>query len=359
MKKLFIAGYSLAFGGIEKSLIQLLKNIDPNVYEVTLLLQKKEGAYLKEVPSFVQIEEYKVSHFPIKIFRKIYNRMHFLYYTFKNKQKYDHAICYVPYDIPSSKIVLKVGKKCTYWIHSNYTYIYKEENTLRNFFDTRGITLFDQIVFVSNESRNDLLPFYPTIEKKSVSVNNLFDFDDMLKKAEEEISLPLIHLLFVGRLEEESKGIFRLLAIMKEFLEEGKSFHLSIIGDGKDKKKYEQYKKEHHLSNVTFLGSKMNPYPYMKKADLLVLPSYYEGFPLVTIEALALGTKVLTTICVSTFHFSLKDYVFLCENDKNDIKNGIIKAVESKPKKKFDFVKFQNENKRVTFQILDGDIDEI
>lgn len=358
MKKILIAGYNLEFGGIEKSLINLLKNIDPNLYDVTLLLQEKKGTFLKEVPSFVHIEEYKLSTNKIKIIRKIYNRCHLVYYTYLNKRKYDNAICYVPYDIPSAYITLKVGKKSTYWIHSNYVYIYKE-NELRKFFDTRRITAFDQIVFVSNEAKENLLSYYPMLKGKATAINNLFDFNEIIKKAKEKVSLPSINLLFVGRLEEESKGIFRVLAIMKEFMEEKKDFHLSIIGDGKDKKKYEKYKKENHLSNVTFLGSKQNPYPYIKKADLLILPSYYEGFPVVTIEALALGTNVLTTIDVSTLHFTLKDYVFLCKNEQKAIKDGIIKAVGMKPKKKFDFKKFQEENKKVTLQIIDGDKSEI
>lgn len=358
MKKILIAGYHLGFGGIEKSLVQLLKNIDSSIYEVTLLLQEKKGTFLNEVPSFVKICEYKISSSSFPIFRKVYNRIHLWYYIFRNRKRYDHAICYVPYDIPSSKIVLKVGKKTTYWIHSNYTYIY-EKKELKHFFDTRGITLFDQIVFVSNEAKCDLLPYYPMIENKALVVNNLFDFDEIIKKSEVKLPIPSIQLLFVGRLEEESKGIFRLLEIMKEFNEEGRKFHLSIIGEGKDRKKYEQYKKDYHLSNVTFLGSKMNPYPYIKKAELLLLPSYYEGFPLVSIEALTLSTPVLTTIDVSTSSFSLKDYVFLCKNDKKSIKNGIIKSIGKKPKKKFDYKKFQEENRRLTLQIIDGDRNEI
>lgn len=358
MKKILIAGYNLEFGGIEKSLINLLKNIDSNLYDVTLLLQEKKGTFLTEVPSFVHIKEYKLSTNKVKILRKIYNRLHLIYYTYQNKMKYDNAICYVPYDIPSAYITLKVGKKSTYWIHSNYTHIYKEKE-LRNFFDTRKITSFDQIVFVSNEAKENLLSYYPMIKEKATAVNNLFDFNEIIKKAKEKVALPSINLLFVGRLEEESKGILRLLAIMKEFMEENKGFHLSIIGDGKDKKRYEKYKKDNHLSNVTFLGSKHNPYPYIKKADLLVLPSYYEGFPVVAIEALALGTSVLTTIDVSTLHFTLKDYVFLCKNEQKAIKDGIIKAIENPKKKKFDFKGFQKENKKVTLQIIDGDKSEI
>ena len=46
---------------------------------------------------------------------------------------------------------------------------------------------------------------------------------------------------------------------------------------------------------ISFLGYKTNPYPYIKAADALLISSAYEGFPNVALEALALQTPVLTT----------------------------------------------------------------
>jgi glycosyltransferase involved in cell wall biosynthesis len=49
--------------------------------------------------------------------------------------------------------------------------------------------------------------------------------------------------------------------------------------------------------DVAFLGFQANPYPYMKRAAALVLSSRYEGFGNVLVEALALGTSVVSTDC--------------------------------------------------------------
>jgi glycosyltransferase involved in cell wall biosynthesis len=46
---------------------------------------------------------------------------------------------------------------------------------------------------------------------------------------------------------------------------------------------------------VRFVGFQANPYPYFKRASLFVLPSLYEGFPNVVLEALACGTPVIAT----------------------------------------------------------------
>lgn len=50
---------------------------------------------------------------------------------------------------------------------------------------------------------------------------------------------------------------------------------------------------------VTIAGFQPNPYPWMKAADLLVLCSDREGMPNVLVEALACGTRVVSTDCPS------------------------------------------------------------
>ena len=56
-RRILIASYNLDFGGIETSLINLLKNIDLNKFEVTLILERKNGVFLKDVPENIIIKE--------------------------------------------------------------------------------------------------------------------------------------------------------------------------------------------------------------------------------------------------------------------------------------------------------------
>jgi Glycosyltransferase len=342
MKKLIITGYNLDFGGVEKALINLLKKLDKNKYEITLILREKKGVFLKEVPESIKIKEYKLSNIKIKIVRKIINRLHLITHIILNKNKYDVSISYATYDIPFSIITKQIAKKSVLYVHSNYTHIYKEEKDLRHFFDVRCINLFDKIIFISNEAKNDLIKYYKDIKDKSYAINNLYDFDEIKENSKEKIMLKQNkkNLLFVGRLEDESKALFRLMDVMTSL---DASYHLTIIGSGPDEEKLHKYKEKNNINNVEFLGSKSNPYPYMKKADLFVLGSYYEGFPVVAIEALTLGTNVVTTINVSAGSFRLKDYVYLCKQDKNDIKKMIEKAIKENKKVKFDYKNFNKE----------------
>ena len=48
-KKILFAAYSLGLGGIETALVSLLNHLDINKYEITLILERKEGKFLKEI----------------------------------------------------------------------------------------------------------------------------------------------------------------------------------------------------------------------------------------------------------------------------------------------------------------------
>ena len=60
-KKLLFTAYSLGLGGIEKALINLLNKLDYDRYDVTLILEKKDGMFLDMVPPLVKVKEYKIS----------------------------------------------------------------------------------------------------------------------------------------------------------------------------------------------------------------------------------------------------------------------------------------------------------
>jgi len=51
--------------------------------------------------------------------------------------------------------------------------------------------------------------------------------------------------------------------------------------------------------DVALPGFKCNPIAYMRQASLFVLSSYWEGLPTVLIEAMAVGTPVVSTNCPS------------------------------------------------------------
>ncbi len=105
-KKILIRIGSLRHGGAEKVLINFLKNLPEDKYEVDLLINLYTGMYIKEVPSWVNlhylikgemITTNRPHEIPVKAFRVLYQKMFLMFpsllYTFvlKNK-KYDVEI---------------------------------------------------------------------------------------------------------------------------------------------------------------------------------------------------------------------------------------------------------------------------
>ncbi len=338
-KNVLICSYSLCIGGIEKSLINLLKNINYDKYNIDLILEQASGELIDEVPSKVNIMEYKPFKLKIKLIRKSLNYLKQLKYRILLKNTYDASICFATYSYPSNLLTRLASKNTILYIHSDYTKIYDEEK-LKNFFDTRNINDFKHIIFVSNESKNNLIKYYPNIVNKSKVINNLIDINDILEKSKDDIKLPYnkkdINLLFVGRLEEESKNILYQLEIINDLKNKYNNIKLYIIGDGKDRELYENYIKSNNLENyVKLLGSKINPYPYIKKCDYILLTSNYEGYPVIFNESIVLKKDIISTIEISDEYTHIgKNFGFLLSKKKQNFIKSIEDILDNKLTKK-------------------------
>lgn len=320
-KKILIASYNLDFGGIETSLINLLKNLDLEKYDVTLVLEEIKGAFLKDVPSDIKIKEYKVSNNKNVLVRKFVNLLKRIKWMLLNYKRYYASICYATYSGPCGFVARTSSRNKILFIHSNYYQAYdKDENKIRAFFDNRKIEKYNHIVFVSNESKKDLCKIYPNIEKKSVTINNLIDYERILKLSEKKVDVKRTTkkiFMFVGRLDESSKRLTLLLEVAKKCKEENVKALFWIVGSGPDEKMYKDIVKNNNLDNVIFYGAKKNPYPYMKACDYLILTSRYEGFPVVYNEAIILEKPVITTIDVSDDYISIPNRFGYVVNEKN------------------------------------------
>ena len=62
MKKLLFSAYSLDVGGIETALVTLLNELAKKQYEITLVLEKKQGIFLEDIDNKINIIEYSPSN---------------------------------------------------------------------------------------------------------------------------------------------------------------------------------------------------------------------------------------------------------------------------------------------------------
>lgn len=345
-KELLFSINDLRVGGIETAIINLLNNIDHKKYNVTLVMEEKTGVLLKNVNKNVKVQELKVSNNKNIIIRKGINFIRKLNFSILNYHKFDFSCCYATYSLSANKIALTASKNNSIYVHSNYRYIYKDKTEFKNFFNCRNISSFRRIIFVANEAEKDFIKIYPELKNKCLVLNNFIDPDKILKLSTEKISEthPKNKKLFVfiGRLDDSSKKVSRAINLLKNLSD----VNLLIVGDGPDRKMYEDLVTKNDLSKrVTFVGQKTNPYPYIKLADYIILTSDYEGFPVTYLEAITLHKRILTTIDVSDESINIgKDYATIISMDEKEMLKDVQKELSSPRKiKDIDIKKIQEE----------------
>ena len=102
-------------------------------------------------------------------------------------------------------------------------------------------------------------------------------------------------LIHIGRFNEQ-KNHRRLLEAFALYAKQYPEAELLLLGDGELQEQIRHYAQELGLSSqVRFLGSQSNVYPYLQEADIFLLPSDYEGMPMTIIEAMGTGLPIVAT----------------------------------------------------------------
>lgn len=331
MKKVLITSFNMGIGGVERSLINMLDNFDYENYEVDLMLYRHEGEFLDMISSKVNLldekEGYnsfgdpldkvikegkyalasarvkaKLAATTTKITKKVDEVSYYqdqLANRFSNKyldkldKHYDVAISYVwPHDMVAYKVD---AKKKIGWIHTDYSTIYLDRKI-----DLELWKNFDYIVSISQDCTDAFVKMYPTLKDKIIQVENIrapkFIAYMSDKKIDDMPDDNNIKLLTVARLCHQ-KAIDNAIKAMKVLKEKRiDNIKWYVVGYGPEEAELKQLIKESNVEDrVILLGKKINPYPYMKKCDIYVQPSRYEGKAVTVLEAQMLGKPVLIT----------------------------------------------------------------
>ena len=155
-----------------------------------------------------------------------------------------------------------------------------------------------QLVFVSKGIQLDFDENFRANYSKSYQIYNPFDFKQIRKNSEAKVVFEegkyLVHL---GRFSPEKRHDLLLDAFGKI---SDKNLILLLLGDGDLKGEILSKIESLGLKDrVKLLGWVENPFPYLKKAEVTVLSSDFEGLPTMLIESLILKTPVVSTDCKS------------------------------------------------------------
>lgn len=144
----------------------------------------------------------------------------------------------------------------------------------------------------------------------------------------DENEVKVINITTVGRVSKE-KGQEMIPHVIKILKDRGLKVFWYIVGDGNDLNRIKEISRECGVEDsINFVGSKSNPYPYMKMCDIYVQPSYTEGFCLTVCEAAILGKSIVLTeiAAVAEILENEKTAIFVKPN-ANSISDGIEKVL--------------------------------
>ena len=295
---LFIPNFEA--GGAERVMIRLAQGLVERGHQVDLLVLSDRGAYRAEVDSKVNIVNLGATRALFGIYPLI------KYLRAKRPTTLLSAIFHANFIA-----VISV------WLSGTNTWlVISEHNTLDlikssvNRFVWQIFKLAvrmtypyaDSVVCVSSGIANGLVVAIPRLSPNLNVIANPVITDEVLKLSLETVDHqwlapgqpPLV--LAVGRLVR-AKGFDLLIEAFSQVLSK-QAANLLILGEGAERTSLQAQIDGFRLSkHVCLYGFTANPYAWMSKADLFVLPSRHEGLPGALIEAMACGCKVLATDC--------------------------------------------------------------
>ena len=362
-KVLFIIGI-LDTGGVSKSMLSLLNVINKEEYEVSLLMMNKSGSFSDQIPTRVRVLFDSRLTALTSGFSGVKNLISFRKGTgfhpllaFLSLIRFvlsfiDKSLAGVFLARISPKITddsfnlivdyngqqnlyymvdkLKGGKKITFF-HSDYRKWRYYEKADRKYFGK-----VDGIYTISEECVSALKEVFPEYTDKFHLMENITSPSLINKLADELIEPTLIkqqHDFIIASLGYVSigKGSELAVQVAKKLKEVGFSFEWWFIGGVTNDWDYQGFVKKNGLEdNVKFLGVKANPYPYLKRADLYVHLSKFEGKSIALDEVKVLCKPVVVTN-FSTVHDQFEDRVnaSICEMTVEDATDKITELIHN------------------------------
>ncbi len=366
MKKILIVNNNMQIGGIQKAVANLLSEIAPH-YQITLFLIVPQGALMKEIPETVHVASANrfvrvlgMTHAQAKnegiftlmwrgllvvLTRILKTKIVFplLGHMEKIDGDYDAAISYMQNGAGNcfyggcAELVLHAAraKQKICFVHCDL-----ERYEGKSRYNIKTLMQFDKVAAVSDSVKKQILKVAPQLENKTVTVHNCYNHEQIIalsKAYEAPYTNGKINLFSAARLRRE-KGIVRIIPMLGKIRDAGVDFVWRIAGDGPDRETAENLIKEYQLEqHVILLGMLENPYPYLKAADVLLVPSYDEAAPMVFGEARLLGTPIWTTNTASAYEMVQEPNAGIVMSNDDDTLQGELLTLL----KEFHDLKFQ------------------
>ena len=291
-KKLLFFGYTLDMGGAEKVMVDFLKVLQPH-YDITLALLQAKGVLMQDLPKGVDVIQMRNGILSYVLFRYVPFFRKLTINKIANAKDYHAAIGFLEGRSATWVADIKKDIRLLAWIHTD---VYHFNIGISHQEALDSYSKMDNVVTVAEHSRNSFQRKYGLQEDKVTVLNNLIDEESILRKSEATVE-PNHCFTFVnvGRMSPPKRQD-RLVEIAHRLKAEGFFFAIQILGGGTEEEKIRQMVQEKAVSDVVDLkGMVLNPYPYIKQADCVVVSSDFEGYSIAVKEALFLKKAIIST----------------------------------------------------------------
>ncbi len=333
MKRILFVIDSLGSGGAEKSLISLLRLLDYRRYRVDLLLFAPKGLYLPLLPAEVNLLEppafferqragagrllrdgrwgdlWARARASLAIRRPLrrrrYHGAQLAWRSYADRIEplpgaYDVAVAYSQ-GMPTYFVADKVrAKKKLTWLNTDYI-----QANYNPAFDRGYYASFDKVVTVSEAGRDIFAEAFPDMGRDAEVVYDIVSprlIREMADDSEafeddgfEDDGFRGVTVLTIGRLVLQ-KGYDLAVRACRMLADDGIDVRWCVIGEGEYEAELRQEIARLGLeSRFLLLGTRQNPYPYLRRCDVYAQPSRFEGFGLAVAEARILGKPIVAT----------------------------------------------------------------
>lgn len=318
-------------------MLELLKQIDQDEYEIFLYVLMGQGEMIKELPANVRLLNQSFSKLSV-LTKKGRRRMAgTILLSFLRNGAFGSKLCSMFQSFASmagngniqvSKLLWRVASKgarrfethfdlAVAWLEGGSAYYvadhvnaYKKAAFIHTDYIRSGYTRvmdqacweqYEEIFAVSEEVKRRFQAFYPEYKEKVSVFYNVIDPESITQRSKEEGGFSDDYdgarILTVGRLTYE-KGHDIAIEAMMLLKNSGYMARWYVLGEGGQRGALERKIESLGLKeDFRLLGTVENPYPYYAQADIYVHTSRVEGRSVAILEAQTLGCAVIASDC--------------------------------------------------------------
>lgn len=342
MKKILFVCPSLKAGGAERILSYILRYLDRKKFIPHLALFELKGEFLNNVPNDVNI--YDLGKKRKTDFLKLVLSLGFNVFPSCRPDIVVSFLEYANFITVIARMLSRIKPKVI--ISERGSILMRKKSgkigIINEYMIKITYPLADKIINVSNGLSKELAERYSVPVKKIHTIYNGVDIEAIESFIKESVDVPELQektvpvLISCGRLTYP-KNYPLLLRVFAAIIRIKKAY-LFLLGEGEERELLEDLIKKLRIQkSVRLLGYKQNPFKYLAKADIFILPSVYEGFPNVILEAFVCGIPVIATRCPhgpDEIIIEGINGILIPPNNERALKNALLRLLDNEKLRK-------------------------